>query len=69
LIANVVLPGYAAGMDEAFNVPMLVKGQMVEVTHLQGTEIGEVLTLSIIRPGRFLCISIMRLVHISPHLT
>ena len=29
-------------MDEALNVPMLVKGQMVEVTHLQGTEIGEV---------------------------
>ncbi len=42
LIENVVPPGFAAGMDEALNVPMLVKGQMVEVTHLQGTEIGEV---------------------------
>jgi hypothetical protein len=42
LIAIVIPPGYAAGMDEALNVPMLVKGQMVEVTHLQGTEIGEV---------------------------
>jgi hypothetical protein len=29
-------------MDEALNLPMLVKGQMVEVTHLQGTEVGEV---------------------------
>ena len=35
-------PGYAAGMDEASNVPLLVKGQMVEVTLLQGTEIGKV---------------------------
>ncbi len=42
MIAIVIPPGYAAGMDEALNVPMLVKGQMVEVTHLQGTEIGEV---------------------------
>lgn len=41
-IANVIPPGYAAGMDEALNMPMLVKGQMVEVSHLQGTEIGEV---------------------------
>jgi hypothetical protein len=29
-------------MDEALNMPMLVKGQLVEVSHLQGTEIGEV---------------------------
>lgn len=35
-------PGYAAGMDEALSMPRLVKGQMVEVSHLQGTEIGEV---------------------------
>ena len=32
----------AAGMDEALSMPRLVKGQMVEVSHLQGTEIGEV---------------------------
>lgn len=35
-------PGYAACMDEALSMPRLVKGQMVEVSHLQGTEIGEV---------------------------
>lgn len=35
-------PGYLAGMDEALSMPRLVKGQMVEVSHLQGTEIGEV---------------------------
>ena len=39
-------PGYAAGMDEALSMPRLVKGQMVEVSHLQGTEIGEVESVS-----------------------
>lgn len=39
---NVRPRGYAAGMDEALNFTTLVKGQLVEVTHLQGTEIGEV---------------------------
>ena len=39
-------PGYAAGMDEALSMPRLVKGQMVEVSHLQGTEIGEVESLN-----------------------
>ena len=39
---NVIPRGYAAGMDEALNMPILVKGQWVEVSHLQGTEIGEV---------------------------
>ncbi len=42
LIANVIPRGYAAGMDEALNMPLYVKGQLVEVTHLQGTEIGEI---------------------------
>ncbi len=39
---NVRPRGYAAAMDEALNFTKLVKGQLVEVTHLQGNEIGEV---------------------------
>ena len=28
-------------MDEALNIPRFTKGQLVEVSHLQGTEVGE----------------------------